>query len=350
MSRLIEDIGAFLKANGFEYSIQIRHDFDVICARTMDRQHTRVILPLEISAGTLDEAVKESRMAYEAVRSIRVLEGYPIIIPEDRWRRQRGMMEARLLAHMEVFSQAYARNCEVRRIDKETAQRFLNDNHSYGYAACKYRYGLFLKRHTGHIAREIEEERFLGCARNDNRSARNDNGSARNDNGSDWGDNGSDWGDNGSDWGDIVGSLIAVATFSNARKWIKNGREIRSYEWTRYASIPDLRVSGGMGKLLKAFIKEVEPDDIMSYADLEWSEGQVYEALGFSEELPKEPVSFEIDPETWERRAIRKSRITPETAEEMHEIVGSIIPKQAYGLFYTNFGSRKLRLKLTDYQ
>ena len=314
MSRLIEDIGAFLNANGFEYSFQIRHDFDVICARTMDGQHTRVILPLEISAGTLEEAVKESRMVYEAVLSIRALEGYPIIIPEDRWKRQRPMMEARLLAHMEVFSQAYARNCEVRRIDKETAQRFLNNNHSYGYAACKYRYGLFLKRHTGHIAREIEEERFLGCARNDNRSDR----------------------------GDIVGTLIAVATFSNARKWIKDGKEIRSYEWTRYASVPELRVSGGMGKLLKAFIKEVQPDDIMSYADLEWSEGKVYEALGFSEEQPKDPVSFEIDPETWERRAIMRCQLEQRTTQVEQDTAGK--------LFYTNFGSRKLRLKLTDYQ
>lgn len=314
MSRLIEDIGAFLNANGFEYSFQIRHDFDVICARTMDGQHTRVILPLEISAGTLEEAVKESRMAYEAVLSIRALEGYPIIIPEDRWKRQRPMMEARLLAHMEVFSQAYARNCEVRRIDKETAQRFLNDNHSYGYAACKYRYGLFLKRHTGHIAREIEEERFLGCARNDN----------------------------GSDRGDIVGTLIAVATFSNARRWIKDGKEIRSYEWTRYASVPELRVNGGMGKLLKAFIKEVQPDDIMSYADLEWSEGKVYEALGFSEEQPKDPVSFEIDPETWERRAIMRCQPEQGTTQVEQDTAGK--------LFYTNFGSRKLRLKLTDYQ
>ena len=321
MSRLIEDIGAFLNANGFEYSFQIRHDFDVICARTMAGQHTRVILPLEISAGTLEEGMKESRMAYEAVLSIRVLEGYPIIIPEDRWKRQRPMMEARLLAHMEVFSQAYARNCEVRRIDKETAQRFLNDNHSYGYAACKYRYGLFLKRHTGHIAREIEEERFLGCARNDNGSARNDNRSDR---------------------GNIVGTLIAVATFSNARKWIKDGKEIRSYEWTRYASVPELRVSGGMGKLLKAFIKEVQPDDIMSYADLEWSEGKVYEALGFSEEQPKGPVSFEIDPETWERRAIMRCQPEQGTTQVEQDTAGK--------LFYTNFGSRKLQLKLTDYQ
>ena len=287
MSRLIDDIGAFLEANGFEYSFQIRYSFDVICARTLDGRDTRVILPLEISAGTLTEAALESRKVYEAVRSIKVTEGYPIMIPQDRWNRQRPMMEARLLAHLELFSQAYARNCEVRRIDKETAQRFLADNHSYGYAACKYRYGLFLKRQTGHIAREAQK--------------------------------------------DYVGTLIAVATFSNARKWIKDGKEIRSYEWTRYASAPEMRVSGGMGKLLKAFIKDVQPDDIMSYADLEWSEGEVYKTLGFEEELPKNPVSFEIDPETWERRAIK---------EDIH----------AGGLFYTNFGSRKLRLKLTEYQ
>lgn len=287
MSRLIDDIGAFLEANGFEYSFQIRYSFDVICARTLDGRDTRVILPLEISAGTLTEAALESRKVYEAVRSIKVTEGYPIMIPQDRWNRQRPMMEARLLAHLELFSQAYARNCEVRRIDKETAQRFLADNHSYGYAACKYRYGLFLKRQTGHIAREAQK--------------------------------------------DYVGTLIAVATFSNARKWIKDGKEIRSYEWTRYASAPEMRVSGGMGKLLKAFIKDVQPDDIMSYADLEWSEGEVYKTLGFEEELPKDPVSFEIDPETWERRAIK---------EDIH----------AGGLFYTNFGSRKLRLKLTEYQ
>lgn len=307
MSRLIDDIGAFLEANGFEYSFQIRYSFDVICARTPDGRDTRVILPLEISAGTLAEAVLESRKAYEAVRSIRVMEGYPIIIPEDRWNRQRPMMEARLLAHLELFSQAYARNCEVRRIDKETALRFLADNHSYGYAACKYRYGLFLKRHTGHIAREMLMESSPECSQPLTRSQKP---ICKNDN---------------------VGKLIAVATFSNARKWIKDGKEIRSYEWTRYASAPEMRVSGGMGKLLKTFIKDVQPDDIMSYADLEWSEGNVYKTLGFKEEQPKNPVSFEIVPMTWERRAIKE-----DTRDRC--------------LFYTNFGSRKLRLKLTDYQ
>ena len=126
MSRLIEDIGAFLNANGFEYSFQIRYDFDVICVRTLNGRKDKVILPLEISAGSLEEAISESEKAHEAVQSITISEGYPIIIPEDRWRRQRGMMESRLLAHMEVFGQAYARNCEVSRLLQRLVQRQLS--------------------------------------------------------------------------------------------------------------------------------------------------------------------------------------------------------------------------------
>lgn len=312
MSRLIDEIGAFLDDGGFEHSFQSRHGFDVICVRTLDGRHSRVILPLEISAGSVGEAIQDSQEAEEAVRMISSLEGYPVIIPEDRWHLQRKMMQERILAHLELFSQAYARNCETRRIDKAEAKAFLAENHSYGYAACRYCYGLFLKRHTGHIAEEI---RSLGNARDDREETRSSN----------------------------IGRLIAVATFSNARKWNKNGKEIRSYEWTRYASLPDMRVSGGMGKLLKAFIEEVQPDDIMSYADLEWSEGNVYKTLGFKTEMPKDPVLFEIDPSDWQRKALKRF---PIRATPQDDISGNTTGR----LFFRNFGSRKFRLKLTDYR
>lgn len=312
MSRLIDEIGAFLDDGGFEHSFQSRHGFDVICVRTLDGRHSRVILPLEISAGSVGEAIQDSQEAEEAVRMISSLEGYPVIIPEDRWHLQRKMMQERILAHLELFSQAYARNCETRRIDKAEAKAFLAENHSYGYAACRYCYGLFLKRHTGHIAEEI---RSLGNAQDDREETRSSN----------------------------IGRLIAVATFSNARKWNKNGKEIRSYEWTRYASLPDMRVSGGMGKLLKAFIEEVQPDDIMSYADLEWSEGNVYKTLGFKTEMPKDPVLFEIDSSDWQRKALKRF---PIGATPQDDISGNTTGR----LFFRNFGSRKFRLKLTDYR
>ena len=295
MCRLIDDIALFLESNGFVCSRQMRHDFDVICTRTLDGNHSRMILPLEITAVTQEEAEVKSEEALYAVRMISREAGYPLIIVEDRWKRQRAMMQARIMAHLELFSQAYARNCEVKRIDKTEAKAFLSANHSYGYAACRYCYGLFLKRHTGHIAEEIKA---IDSSRD----------------------------------GDI-GRLIAVATFSNARKWVKEGHEIRSYEWTRYASLPDMRVNGGMGKLLKAFIKEVHPDDIMSYADLEWSEGHVYEALGFKAESGKDAVDFSIDGHTWERYPIKSRK-----------------SGMAGNLFFRNFGSRKFRLKITDYK
>jgi hypothetical protein len=101
-----------------------------------------------------------------------------------------------------------------------------------------------------------------------------------------------------------------------------------------------------MGKLLKAFIKEVQPDDIMSYADLEWSEGEVYERLGFEAEAEKEPVTFTIDPQTWERKAIRRSLDKLGMTEDK---LGMTEDKLG-DLLFRNFGSRKYRLKLTDYR
>ena len=328
MCRLIDDIAAFLEGNGFECSRQMRHDFDVICTRTADGRKEKIIIPLEIKAVTLEEAIQNSEDAYEAIHmASREEGGYPLIVTEDRWRRQGEMMRARILAHLELFSQAYARNCEVRRIEKAEAQAFLNENHSYGYAACRYRYGLFLKRHTGHIAEEL---RSLDSARDDKTEIRDGREIRQDGNGQ-------------------IGKLIAVATFSNARRWIKDGKEISSYEWTRYASLPDMRVSGGMGKLLKAFIKDVQPDDIMSYADLEWSEGTVYEQLGFKREhLGKEPVLFTVDCRTWERRAVRSLDKLGMTEGSSGMTEGS--SGMTEELFFRNFGSRKYRLKLTDYK
>jgi hypothetical protein len=68
----------------------------------------------------------------------------------------------------------------------------------------------------------------------------------------------------------------------------------------------------------------------MSYADLEWSEGKVYEQLGFIKESEKEPVMFAID---------RQMKRTPV----------SRCPKNEDSLFFRNSGSLKYRLKLSDY-
>ena len=294
MCRLIDDILTFLEASGFECSVQMRSGLDVICTKTLNGGHKKVILPMEITARTPEEAEAHAGTASKLIEELSLSYlGHPIIITEDRWHSQHEMMKSRVLAHLEVFDQVYARNCEIRRIDKITAAEFLAENHSYGDSSNRYRYGLFLKRHTGHIAAGGAET-----------------------------------------WKYPSGTLVAVATFSNARKWVKGEQAIRSYEWIRYASLPGLRISGGMGKLLKAFIEEVKPDDIMSYADLEWSNGIVYDQLGFTLEGQKSPVLFGIDSE-WNRFPIKPGITDPD-----------IIAGLTGNLFYMNFGSNKYRLKL----
>ena len=298
MSNLINEIVEFLKNSGFDCSIQTDSDLAVICTRALDGHHNKVILPLEVTATSYEDALEHALQAHHSIRQFHSEhEEYPLIITLDRWRTQTEMMKARILAHLEVFSPIYARNCEVRKIDRTQAKEFLELHHSYGYAACKYCYGLFFKRHTGHIAMNaIPYE---------------------------------------------PGTLMAVATFSNARKWTKGDQVIRSYEWTRYASLPQVRLSGGMGRLLKIFIKEVQPDDIMSYADLEWSTGEVYRQLGFELEGQKSPVTFTIDKQTWKRVPLT-TRTTGDASPK--------VPTHSQDLYFQNFGSNKYRLKLTDYK
>ena len=135
----------------------------------------------------------------------------------------------------------YARNCEVCRIDKAAAREFMDRCHRMGFTSGRYHYALFVKRRTGESEAGLE-----------------------------------------------AGTMVAAASFSQARKWVKNGREVRSYEWVRYCSLPEVRVVGGMGKILDEFISRVRPDDVMTYSDPLWSDGDAYKALGFVPEGEKD--------------------------------------------------------------
>lgn len=176
--------------------------------------------------------------------------------------------------------------------------------HSYGDASCKYRYGLFLDRPFQDQAHSFPE-----------------------------------------------GTMVAAATFSNGRFMERNGKLWRSYQWIRYASFPDIRVSGGMGKIMKHFMKAcgfggtMSQDigtaagkdrfggwDIMSYADLEWSAGGAYSGLGFKDEGLKTPVMYRIDTSTWSRTPVCRTEDSPGQEEGY--------------LYFENFGSTRFRLQV----
>lgn len=71
------------------------------------------------------------------------------------------------------------------------------------------------------------------------------------------------------------GELVSLMTF---------GKSIRSsggYELIRFCNKLNTSVIGGASKLLKHFEREFKPSTIISYANRRWSQGDLYEKLGF---------------------------------------------------------------------
>jgi len=112
--------------------------------------------------------------------------------------------------------------------------------------------------------------------------------------------------------------LVAAAAFSSMRTLERQGRFFRSAEWVRYASLPQIRVVGGMSKLLSAFVKEHHPDDVMTYADKEWSKGAAYTRLGF-EAVGETPTQmYWLDPQTMLRYPLKRHPVPQPHWKQLH--------------------------------
>lgn len=62
----------------------------------------------------------------------------------------------------------------------------------------------------------------------------------------------------------------------------------------RLCSILDTSIIGGASRLLNFFIKRKTPKKIISYCDLRWSDGNVYEKIGFTLSHVSKPNYFYI--------------------------------------------------------
>jgi hypothetical protein len=141
---------------------------------------------------------------------------------EDEWIDKQDIVKSMLKNILGITdNRIYARKCTVKEVDYQTANDFLNSNHLQGQCPSKIRLGLFY----------------------------ND-------------------------------ELVSIMTFGKCRHFIgSNG----GHEWEllRFCNKINTSVIGGASKLLSHFINEYHPKDIISYADRRWSDGNLYEKLGF---------------------------------------------------------------------
>ena len=186
---------------------------------------------------------------------------------EDVWTSRRLQVIGRIRSLLGLNKRIHARKTEVISIDQNQTDDFMELNHIQGTARAKYRFAL--------------------CADN---------------------------------------QIVAVACFSNLRQMKRDHAvEYRSAELIRFASLNGYTVTGGFSKLLKYFIVQYQPDDIMSYADRDWSGGKVYEQAGFKLVSVSSPATIYVDRKTLARYFPHRLPVTAgldvKTGDEVHHYV-----------------------------
>lgn len=96
--------------------------------------------------------------------------------------------------------------------------------------------------------------------------------------------------------------LEGVMTFSKSR-FDKKSKE-HAYELVRYCS--NKNIIGGASKIFKNFVKDYSPNQVISFADRRWSDGDLYYKLGFTLEHITGPGYYYIDNNNSSRRYNRQ--------------------------------------------
>jgi len=143
---------------------------------------------------------------------------------ENEWIYKRPLLESMIKSRLENSPyKIYARKCESRKItedEKESGlvKNFCNLNHIQGFASSPISYGLFHE-----------------------------------------------------------GELVSLLTFTTPRY----APHLYQYELSRFCSKTNHNVIGGATKLFKRFKEDYNPESIISYSNLRYGHGGVYQTLGF---------------------------------------------------------------------
>ena len=192
-------------------------------------------------------------------------EGYQVInLWEDVWRTRAAQVLNRITSLCGQNIRIHGRKTNIVLLAKPEADKFLSAFHIQGPALSRYKYGLI-----------------------------------------------------------YAGELVAVATFSGTRLMRQQAEGYRSAELIRFATKTGYTVTGGLTKLIKHFASQVKSNDIMSYADRDWSTGKGYEVAGFKFQSLIPPAELWVNTSTYKRyfkhrvplAAVRRDNLEEATPE-----------------------------------
>lgn len=159
--------------------------------------------------------------------------------------RKKKLVDQRLLAINGQVHKIHARKCSIKTISQIELNVFLNLHHNQGAVKSRVKYGLMYEN-----------------------------------------------------------ELVGVASFSARRAMTYDGKkDYYSAELIRFCSKTGTRIYGGLDKLLKYYERNFDVNDIMTYADKDWSNGASYLTLGFTISNETNPLAFVLD-ENMERKLV----------------------------------------------
>jgi hypothetical protein len=174
---------------------------------------------------------------------------------EDEWTFKQEIVKSRI-KNILGFSERkiYARKCEIKEVKTKDKTKFLNENHIQGTVGSNINLGLY---HNG--------------------------------------------------------ELVSLMTFGDLRINMGQKSKDNIYELLRFCNKLNTNVVGGASKLYEHFIKIHKPNELISYADRRWSQGELYKKLGFELTHKTQPnYWYVIDNNRKHRFGFRKDMLIKE--------------------------------------
>ena len=221
-SKWEKEINDFLKDNGIEITENVRNILDN--GYELDAYVKKYDIAIEYDGLYWHSEKFRDKMYHSNKTNECLSKGINLIhIFEDEWKYKSDIVKSRLKNIFGITSnKIYARKCKIENINNLVTKEFLEKNHLQGNVNGKINIGLIYE-----------------------------------------------------------GELVSIMTFGNRRKNLGSSCKEKEYELLRFCNKLDTVVTGAASKLFKYFLEEYNPDKIISYCDLRWSNGNLYEQLGF---------------------------------------------------------------------
>jgi len=159
-----------------------------------------------------------------------------IQIFEDEWLEKSDIIKSIINHRLGIVdNKIYARQCVITPVNKSLEREFLVKNHIQGFVGSKVCYGLFYK-----------------------------------------------------------GELISLMSFGKLRKSLGYKEKENQYEMLRFCNKLNTNIVGGASKLFKQFLKDFNPDKVISYSDKRYFSGELYKSLGFHLDGNTKPNYFYV--------------------------------------------------------